>query len=71
MQPHGYSASQNKKTNTLISSDRFHGDGRCLLSDSFTDVKVRRTRLVIGWVTARGRLHAVNLVPFVGGDLKL
>jgi len=42
----------------------------CLLGDSFTEVKIHRSRLVLGWVSTGEDEGAVNLVPFVGVDLK-
>jgi len=44
---------------------------QCLLSGTFTEVKSRRPRLVLGWVTTRENRGAVNLGPFVGVDLNL
>ena len=49
------------------------GGGQCSLGDSFTVVKLRLPRLVLGWVTTRREHWAlyVILCPFVGVDLNL
>jgi len=52
----------------MYSDDQDYGS----VHGKFTEVKARRRRLVLGWVTMhQGRPGAVNLGPFVGVDLNL
>jgi len=53
----------------ILASD----DDQVKHSDTFTEVKARRPRLVLEWVIGdhQERLGAVNLGPFIGVDLNL
>jgi len=43
-----------------VSAYQVRGGDHCLLGDSVTEVKQRRARLVLGWVTARKDCSAVR-----------
>ena len=60
-----------KMCNRLTLPTEVPGGDLCLLGDSFTEVKARRLRPVLGWVTTRGKPYALNLCPSVGVDHNL